>query len=80
MTKSNPSFTRITVLLSVICLGILLVSCGTISAVTQSKPKSFKDYDSQAKEILAKMTLEEKVGQMVQPDYANMRDKNDIQK
>jgi beta-glucosidase len=80
MTKSNLSFIRITALLSVICLCIMLVSCGAMSAASQPKPKSFTDYDAQAKEILAKMTLEEKIGQMVQPDYANMRDKNDIQK
>jgi beta-glucosidase len=82
MTKSIPSFVRITILLSVIFLGITLLSCGTITGASQSqtKAKSFLVYDAQAKEIIAKMTLEEKIGQMVQPDYANMRDKNDIQK
>ncbi len=82
MTKSKQSSARITLMLCAIFLCVILVSCNAISAVSQSqtKPKSFMAYDAQAKEILAKMTLEEKVGQMVQPDYANMRDKNDIQK
>jgi beta-glucosidase len=76
--EMKKSIVRIPILLSVICMSLILLSCATLQG--QTKPKSFLDYDAQAKEILAKMTLEEKVGQMVQPDYANMRDKNDIQK
>jgi beta-glucosidase len=82
MSKQVPFTLRITLFLGAMFLCVILVSCSAISAVSQSdmKPKSFMAFDAQAKEILAKMTLEEKVGQMVQPDYANMRDKNDIQK
>jgi beta-glucosidase len=49
-------------------------------ASAESQPKPFSAYDQQAKELLAKMTLDEKVGQMIQADFANMRDKTDIQK
>ncbi len=37
-------------------------------------------YDAQAKALLAKMTLAEKVGQMCQPDQAFLRDPDDIQR
>ena len=82
MSRSITFVTRTTLLLSVIFICVMSVSCDAMSSVSQSqsKRKSFLAYDAQAKEILAKMTLEEKVGQMVQPDYANMQDKNDIQK
>ncbi len=80
MTKKIPSFVRITTLLSLICLAAFLASCGTMSARTQLKPKSLMDFDAQAKEILAQMTLDEKIGQMIQSEYVGMRDKNDIQK
>lgn len=80
MTKRIPSQIRIATLIITTCITIVLISCESISALPQSKPKSLLEYDAQAKEILAKMTLEEKVGQMVQPDYINIRDDNDIQK
>ena len=71
---------KISVLLSVIFMGFMLTSCESISSFSQSKPKSFLVYDAQAKELLAKMTLDEKVGQMIQAEYVGMRDKNDVQK
>ncbi|MBN1362127.1 MAG: glycoside hydrolase family 3 C-terminal domain-containing protein [Sedimentisphaerales bacterium] len=59
-------------------LSSLLLLSPTISAASQTKP--FSAYDAEAKELLAQMTLEEKVGQMIQPDFASMRDKTDIQR
>ena len=60
--------------LFVICLALislLFFSCQSRKTeVTDQKSvvKSFKDFDAQAKEILAQMTLEEKIGQMTQPE------------
>ncbi|MBN2588685.1 MAG: glycoside hydrolase family 3 C-terminal domain-containing protein [Sedimentisphaerales bacterium] len=74
----SKAIVRNTIFESVICLSVILVYCTILQG--QTKQKSFLTYDTKAKEILEKMTLEEKIGQMVQPDYASMRDKNDIQK
>jgi beta-glucosidase len=45
-----------------------------------SKQKIFTAFDSQAREVLAQMTLEEKIGQMCQPDQAFLKDPSDIEK
>jgi beta-glucosidase len=42
--------------------------------------KSFSTYDPQARALLAKMTLDEKVGQMTQADLDGLKDIHDIQK
>ena len=49
-------------------------------AASASKQKAFTSFDGRAKEWLAKMTLEEKVGQMCQPDQAFLKDPSDIEK
>jgi beta-glucosidase len=46
----------------------------------ETPPKAFAPYDAPAKELLAKMTLEEKVGQMCQPDQNALKDPADIEK
>lgn len=58
--------------------GILL----SYSAMTkaESKQKIFTAFDPQAKELLEKMTLDEKVGQMCQPDQAFLKSPADIEK
>ncbi len=58
--------------------GTVLSLSSTVSHAAQTKP--FSACDAQVKELLAKMTLDEKIGQMIQPDFASMRDKEDIQK
>ncbi len=58
--------------------GILCISVCAASAGAQSKPLA--SYDAQVKELLAKMTLEEKIGQMTQPDLGGIKDPNDIAK
>jgi beta-glucosidase len=61
------------VLISLSCIGV----CVTVSG---AQPKPLSSYDTQVKELLAKMTLEEKVGQMTQPDLGGIKDPNDIEK
>jgi beta-glucosidase len=42
--------------------------------------KSLSAYDGQVQELLSKMTLDEKIGQMTQPDQQFLKDIGDIQK
>jgi len=46
----------------------------------ESQQKMFLAFDAPAKELLAKMTLEEKVGQMMQPDQSFLKDPADVEK
>jgi beta-glucosidase len=42
-------------------------------------PKRLSAFDPQAKALLAQMTLDEKIGQMTQPDQENIRDLSEIE-
>jgi beta-glucosidase len=57
---------------SVACAGFFLVSAA-------SGPKPLSSFDPRIKPILAKMTLDEKVGQMTQADQASIGDLADIE-
>ena len=46
----------------------------------QSRQSIYTAFDGPAKELLAKMTLEEKIGQMCQPDQSSLRTPDDIEK
>lgn len=46
----------------------------------ESRQRVFLGFDAPAKELLGKMTLDEKIGQMIQPDQAFLKDPNDIEK
>src|SRR5260370_39583116 len=46
---------------------------------TATKPKALSSYDAQIKPLLAKMTLEEKIGQMTQPEQSALKDQADIE-
>jgi beta-glucosidase len=72
-------FTRPSLILCcIVCLSVFpafaQVSQGT------SKPKSLSSYDPQVKELLSRMTLEEKIGQMIQSDQELIEDPADIGK
>jgi beta-glucosidase len=66
------------ILCCIICLSVFpafaQVSPGT------SKSKSISSYDPQVKELLSRMTLEEKIGQMIQSDQELIKDPADIGK
>ena len=51
----------------------------SITAMSHGAPL-FSQHDKQVDALLAQMTLEEKIGQMVQVDSAALRDKADVQK
>jgi beta-glucosidase len=57
-----------------------LVCAGTAASLfLLSQPKSLSSYDSQVKPLLARMTLEEKIGQMTQPEQSGLKDPADIE-
>src|SRR5690349_12560278 len=58
----------VTVLAAIACL-----------AIAASRPKALSSYDSQIKPLLAKMTLEEKIGQMTQAEQNELKDQADIE-
>ena len=55
----------------------LLVSISVLMAET--KPVPLPSFYAKAKELLARMTLDEKVGQMTQPDQMYLKDPSDIE-
>ncbi len=63
---------------SAILIAVFLIPSGISRPAP--KNKSFSSYDPQAKALLSRMTLEEKIGQMTQADEAFLKDIGDIQK
>jgi beta-glucosidase len=61
-------------------VGIFAVSAAAVFLYAASQPKRLSSFDLQVKPLLAKMTLEEKVGQMTQPDQEFIKDLSDIEK
>ncbi|MBN2313516.1 MAG: glycoside hydrolase family 3 C-terminal domain-containing protein [Sedimentisphaerales bacterium] len=75
MTKRICSVQSGTILVLVICLSLLQISC---RMMTSTKVKPLHSYDNQVQALLAKMTLEEKIGQMIQLDQEFLKDPQDI--
>jgi len=50
------------------------------AAPIDSGQKVFVSFDGPARELVAKMTLDEKIGQMIQPDQSFLKDPSDIEK
>lgn len=59
---------------------IILSFLFTLTAAQAALNKPLSSYDPQAKELLAKMTLEEKIGQMIQAENTSLESPNDIKK
>src|ERR1700733_3249708 len=76
-TKINHYF-RWAAVLCATAVGAFLVSRQVTFAAAQAKPLS--SFDPQAKALLAQMTLEEKIGQMTQPDQESIKDLSDIER
>ncbi len=57
-----------------------MASAGVTFTQTASVPAQarLKAFDAQVAPIVAKMTLEEKVGQMTQPDHEHIKDPADV--
>src|SRR5580700_290227 len=59
-------------------LGLAGLAC--LIATSAQEPKKFSSFDLQANALLEKMTLDEKVGQMTQPDQSFLKSDEDIAK
>jgi len=57
--------------------GLIAAACLCWAA---SKSKPLSSYDPEAKALLAKMTLDEKIGQMTQPEQNELKDPADVEK
>jgi beta-glucosidase len=59
---------------------LCLVTLGCLIAPSQSGPRKLSSFDRQVNALLEKMTLDEKVGQMTQPDQSFLKSDSDIVK
>lgn len=59
--------------------GAVVAPAGVLRQQRQSGPKSLKDNDGKVQALLSRMTLEEKIGQMVQANQASLKDPSDIE-
>ena len=73
----NPGAFRVALAFSAASMCALLVSRQAESAAP--KLKALSSYDAQVKELLSRMTLEEKIGQMTQADHAFVKDLADVE-
>ncbi len=72
----KSSVFRVAVALGALSGGLFMASRPAVSAAPR---KPFSSFDPQVKPLLAKMTLEEKIGQMTQPDQSYIKDLSDIE-
>jgi beta-glucosidase len=59
---------------------LCLAGLGCLIAMSASSPKKLSSFDRQVNALLGKMTLDEKVGQMTQPDQTFLKSDADIAK
>ena len=57
----------------------LFLVAGISVLMAQTKPIPFSSFDAKAKELLMRMTLDEKIGQMTQADQMFLKDPSDIE-
>jgi beta-glucosidase len=69
---------RIVIFSHIVVISLFVSSCRMSPAKTRLKTLS--SYDTQVKQLLSKMTLEEKIGQMTQADQEHIKDLSDIEK
>jgi beta-glucosidase len=80
MTKLLDAGRNICSLLVTVC-GIAALSNANALIATATEPKSYSSYDDVVKPIIEAMTLEEKIGQMTQPELGYLKDHpDDIEK
>jgi beta-glucosidase len=60
--------------------GMAVTPASVLEPQRRHGPTSFRDHDGSARALLAQMTVEEKVGQMVQANSASLKDPSDVEK
>ena len=78
MLKSLFLNCRALALIPAVVVGLVVAACQVGQA--QTPAQGFATYDAPAKALLSRMTLEEKVGQMCQPDQDALKNLADIEK
>jgi beta-glucosidase len=74
----KPSFlVRAAALAAILCAGAILVSYQPTSAA--SAPRPLASFDPQVKPLVARMTLDEKIGQMTQPEQDGLENPADLE-
>ncbi len=61
-------------------LTLLGAGMGKAKAFAAAKPHHFSKYDPQVRRLLSQMTLDEKIGQMTQPDQQYLQNLDDLEK
>ena len=61
------------------CVFLTVVAAVLLAASPADSPRKFSSFDAQVKPLLARMTLEEKIGQMTQPDQMYIKDLTEIE-
>ena len=74
---TRTSILRLATLAVAVAAGAFLASNQSTSAA--SGPKPLSTFDPQVKQVLAQMTLDEKIGQMTQPEQDALKDPADIE-
>ena len=59
--------------------GSLASRAGILRPQRRTGPKSFREHDEKVQALLLRMTLEEKVGQMIQANSASLKDPSDVE-
>jgi len=59
--------------------GLTLVSAAMMKSQRRPRGRSLKDQDVKVRALLSQMTLEEKVGQMIQANHKNLTDPSEIE-
>lgn len=75
MTRHRHSTPLGFVLVTAACLSIFLTACRTTPS---ADVKPLSSFDDQVQDLLTEMTLEEKIGQMIQLDQEHLKDPQDI--
>src|SRR5215831_9460525 len=77
--SSKPSENQMKTISVLLLILVTLVTGFTLRGVAHAQ-KPLTTYDPQVRELLARMTLEEKLGQMTQAEQSALKDVDDIQK
>jgi len=77
--KSHPRLSRVSVPHRLGIAGLMLMLALRAAAGAQTAQQALTNYDAQARALLAKMTLTEKIGQMCQPDQDSLKTPSDIE-
>ena len=59
--------------------GSLASRATVLQSQRRTGPKSFRDHDGKAHALLSSMTIEEKIGQMIQANSASLKDPSDVE-